>query len=156
MEKNPYAAPRAAVSDVTPERQGRPVLVWVITILMAIGVLGSIASALAALAGSPLGGPEAAEQLRFLSPLDHVVTLVASAITAASAVELFRLKRRAFWLFAASLAVTAVVVFPSLALRPAYRAILDNGGAWVILIGWAVNFAILAYIWRLHAKGVLR
>jgi hypothetical protein len=156
MEKNPYAAPRAAVDDVVPEKRSRPILVWVITIFMGLGVVGTTVTSIAALSGTPIGGPDVAAQLAFFHPLDHLTSLVSALLAAVSAVELFRLKRRALPFFVGSLAVTAVVVCGSLALRPAYRAILENGGGWMIAVGWTINFAILAYVWRLHAKGVLQ
>jgi len=156
MEKNPYAAPRSAVSDVTPERQGRPVLVWIITIFMALGVVGGVLSTVALLVGSPIGGPEVAEQLKYLGPLDHIGTLIIAALSAFAYVELFRLKRRALPLIAATFGLNAVVVLANLAFRPAYRAILDQGGLITIVVSWVITLAIIGYVWRLRAKGVLK
>jgi hypothetical protein len=156
MEKNPYAAPRAAVSDVTPERQGRPVLVWVITIFMAIGVVGVVVSTVALLLGSPIGGPEAAEATKALGPLDHLWTLITTAVSVFAYVDLFRLKRRALPLLLALFVLGIATVAANLGLRPAYRAMFEETGYWPLLVGWVINLAVIGYVWRLRAKGVLK
>jgi hypothetical protein len=156
MEKNPYAAPRAAVSDVTPERQGRPVLVWVITIFMAVGLVGTVVTTGAALLGSPIGGPDAAEAMKVLGPLDHLWTLIITAVSAFTYVELFRLKRRALPLLLALFVLGIATVAANLGLRPAYRAMFEETGYWPLLVGWVINLAIIGYVWRLRVKGVLK
>jgi hypothetical protein len=153
---NPYAAPRATVTDVTPEQRRRPVLVWIICIFVAIGILGGVASTIALLAGRPFGGAEVAQQLSYLSPLDHVGTLILSALSAFAYIELFRLKRRALPWAAWTFGLNVVVVLANLAFRPAYRAILDGGGLISIGVSWAVTLAIVGYIWRLRVNGVLQ
>ena len=49
-------------------------------------------------------------------------------------------------------------MFVNLALRPEYRAMFEQmpGGYLGILVSWAVNLAIIGYVWRLRAKGVLQ
>jgi hypothetical protein len=123
---------------------------------VAIGILGGVASTIALLAGRPLGGPEVGEQLRYLSPLDHIGTLILSALSAFAYIELFRLKRRALPWAAATFGLNVAVVLANLAFRPAYRAILDQGGLISIAVSWAVTLAIIGYIWRLRMKGVLQ
>jgi hypothetical protein len=156
MEKNPYAAPRATVSDVAPEKRGRPVLVWIITIFMALGVIGGVITTVALLAGNPIGGAEVAEQLKYLGPLDHVGTLAISILSGFAYVELFRLKRRALPWIAAAFGLNVVIVLANLAFRPAYRAILDQGGLITMTLSWIITLAIIGYVWRLRAKGVLQ
>jgi hypothetical protein len=157
MEKNPYAAPRAAVDDVTPEKRGRPVLVWIITIVMAIGVAGGLATSVAALLGSPIGGPAAAEQMKGMGRLDYIWTLALTLVSVVPYVDLFRLKRRALPFLVALFVVSAVVLCGNLAFRPEYRAMFEQpGGYWGLLAGWVVNLAVIGYVWRLRVKGVLQ
>jgi len=155
MESNPYAAPRSAVSDVTPERRRRPVLVWIITILMAIGIVSGVATSIAGLLGNPIGGPQANPGMRWG---DYLWATALSAASIPAYVQLFRLKRSALpwvaWIFVAAVAA----MFVNLGLRPEYRAMFEQmpGGYLGILVGWAVNLAIIGYVWRLRAKGVLQ
>ncbi len=155
-DTNPYAAPRAAVDDVGEDKRGRTVLVWIITLFMGIGVVGGAVSTIAALLGSPLGGAEAAQYTKHLTAVDHIFALIGSAIGAFATVALFRLKRYALPLFIAMFLLGIVVFAFNILLRPEYKALFEMTGYWGLLAGWAVNIAIIAYIWRLRAKGVLR
>ncbi len=153
---NPYAAPRAAVDDVGEEKRGRTALVWVITIFMGIGVVGGAVSTIAALLGSPIGGAEAAEYTKHLTAVDHIFALVGSAIGAFATVALFRLKRYALPLFVAMFLLGIAVFAFNILLRPEYQALFEMTGYWGLWVGWAVNIAVIAYIWRLRVKGVLQ
>jgi hypothetical protein len=158
MENNPYAAPRAAVQDVGPER-GRPVLVWVITIFMGLGIVSSVVSTLLALNGTPIGGDAVIAYLKSvgIGTFDHLWGLVATAISGFAFIDLFRLKRRALPVLAALFAAGLVYVGMKLALNPAYRTLFDNpGGTWSLYGGWALNLAIIGYVWWLRAKGTLK
>ena len=92
-----------------------------------------------------------------LTMLDHVATLASSVVMSVALVDLFRLKRRAFPLFATSLAISIASLLASLALNPAFRAMFLHIAAVVhrsrpgssISRSWR-------YIWRLRRKGVLR
>ena len=159
MESNPYAAPRAAVADRTPEERKRPVLVWIITIFMAFGVTGGIISSVLALSGNPIGGQVAADYMRSLGigPLDHVYTIIVMAVSAAGYVYLFRLRTPAVPILAVIFAVGLVHAAVKVATVPAYRAMFTNvPSLWTILAGWTINLLILGYIWWLYRKGVLR
>ena len=156
MAENPYAAPRAEVKDVVPEQRRRPVLVWVITIFEVIGIIGGVYTAIAALSGNPVGGPQAEQYTRFLTTYDHLATLLISAISAAATVELFRLKRRALPLLIASFAAGLLIAGYNFAFRPDYRAMFDAVGYWSLLVGWGLNIAIIAYVWWLRSNEVLR
>ena len=156
MAENPYAAPRAEVKDLVPEKRRRPILVWVITIFEVIGIIGGVYTAIAALSGKPVGGPEAEQYTKFLTPYDHLATLLISAISAAATVELFRLKRLALPLLIASFALGLLIAAYNLAFRPDYRAMFDAVGYWGLAIGWGVNIAIIGYVWWLRTKEVLQ
>ena len=159
MEQNPYAAPRAAVKDHGPEKRSRPVLVWIITLFMAFGVISGIATSLLALLGTPLGGAAAADYMKSMGigPADHVYTIVVMAACAVGYIDLFRLKRRALPILLALLAVGIAYAIFKAAINPAYRAMFDNGPAlWSMAAGWAINLAIIGYVWWLRRKGVLQ
>jgi hypothetical protein len=159
VENNPYAAPRAAVSDLTPERPGRPVLVWIISLFMAFGVVGGIVSSLAALIGTPIGGAETARYMTSvgIGPLDHAWSLVLMALSAVAYVDFFRLKRRSLPLLAALFAAAIAYSIVKAGFSAGYRGMMTNPpGLWTVLAGWGVNLAILVYAWRLRAKDVLR
>ncbi len=155
---NPYAAPRAAVDDVGEEhKRGRPGLVWVITIFMGLGIVAGTFTTIAALLGNPVGGEEAAARLKHLGPLDHVFSLVVTAISAFATVALFRLKRYAFPLLVTVFVLGVAALVVNGLLRPEYRSAFEQAGYWWgLLIGWIINLAIIVYVWRLRAKGLLR
>jgi hypothetical protein len=156
MAENPYAAPRAEVKDVVPEMRRRPIVVWVITIFEVIGIIGGVYTAIAALSGKPVGGPEAEPYTKFLTTYDHLATLLVSAISAWATVELFRLRRRALPLLIASFVVGLVIAAYNLAFRPDYRAMFDAVGYWGLVVGWSLNIAIIGYVWWLRSKEVLQ
>jgi len=157
MESNPYAAPRSAVNDVTLEKHGRPILVWIITIFMLIGVMGGVVSTAAALLGRPIGGAQAAEHLSAMGTGDYLWALVFSLAAIPAYVDLFRLKRRALPFLVGLFLAGQVVMVANLLLRAHYRAMFEvSGGYWSLLAGVVFNLAIIGYVWRLRAKGVLR
>jgi hypothetical protein len=153
---NPYAPPRAEVADTEQAKPGRPAMVWVISIFLGLGVIGATVSGIAALAGRPLGGEAAAQYVKELGPADHVFQLITTAITALGVVALFRLKRYAPALLVVPFVLGAAMFALNVAFRPSYRAMFDQaGGYWALLVGWAINLAIIGYAWRLRARNVL-
>jgi peptidoglycan/LPS O-acetylase OafA/YrhL len=122
---------------------------------MGFGVLGTFVTTGAALFGRPVGGAAAAAQLKALGPLDHLWTLAVTVVSIVAYVDLFRLKRRALPLIVAIFLVGLATVGANLALRPDYRAMFHQG-YWPLFVGWGINLAIIAYVWRLRGKGVLK
>jgi len=154
-DPNPYEPPQAQVAD-TANSSGRPALVWVIVIFQAIGIIGGLSSTIAALVGHPFGGDAVRPYYEQLTVVDHIVTLIATVLSLFATVSLFQLKRRSLYLFVAVLVLGIANVGVSLAFRPTYRAMFEASGYWSLLLGWGIGVAILLYVWRLHAKGVLR
>jgi hypothetical protein len=153
---NPYAAPRAALADLEETTRGRPVLVWIITVVLGFGVVFSAISTMPLLAGSPIGGEAVGQQLSYLRPFDHVVSLVVALVSLLALIALFRLKRSALPLFIGAFALGLANVGLNSAFRPEYRAAFQFPGAyWSLAVGGLINLAIIAYIWRLSARGNL-
>ncbi|HYX63995.1 MAG TPA: hypothetical protein VE935_07235 [Burkholderiales bacterium] len=155
MGANPYAPPRAAVADTGEAKHGRPVLVWVICIVFGFGVIFGVISTIALLAGRPIGGEAAARAVAYMTTLDHVYGLAMSAITAWAVVALFRLKRSALPILLAIFGLGLASVLLNSLFRPEYRALFAGPGIYSVAAGWLINLAILGYVWRLRARGVL-
>ena len=152
---NPYAAPQAALDDLTePGTARRPRWVWVITVFLAFGIVFGAIGSIASLIG--VGGPETAAATQHLVPLDHAMGLVNIAISAVAAVQFFRLRRQAFGLFVAAFALGLLYFSGSLLLRPSYREMFDIAAILSMTVGWLVNIAIIAYVWKLRERGILR
>jgi hypothetical protein len=153
---NPYAPPRAALADPAGGPPGRPVMVWVICVFLGFGIAFEAISTIALLAGRPIGGQEAALATAYLKPMDPIISLLTSGLSAVAVLALFRLKSSAFPLFLAALGLGAASLLLNGLLRPEYRAVFDRAGLPTLIIGWGINLAILAYVWRLRTRGILR
>jgi hypothetical protein len=125
-------------------------------IFQAIGIVGGLSTTIAALLGHPIGGDALRPYYEQLTVGDHIVALAATVLSLFATVSLFQLKRRSLALFAAVLVLGIANVGIRLAFRPAYRAMFEASGYFSLLLGWGIAVAILVYIWRLRAKGVLR
>lgn len=73
-----------------------------------------------------MGGAEAAQYTQYLTPLDRVVTLAMMAITAAAAVQLFRMKCSALPIFVAALLIGVAIMGFNFAFRPASLQFLTS------------------------------
>lgn len=156
MTTNPYAPPRAPLADPEPGKRGRPAMVWVISLFLGFGVVFGAISTIALLAGHPIGGEPTARAAAHLTVLDHLSALVMAALSAGAVVSLFRLKRSALPLFGGVFALGLASLLLNASFRPAYRAMFEGPGLYSAAAGWLINLAILAYVWRLRARGVLR
>ena len=153
---NPYAPPSAPLADREEGQPGRPLLVWVITVLAAFGLLFDMVGTILLLAGHPIGGDEAAQAAQFLGSFDHLATLAIDALSAIAVIALFRLKRSALPLFLAAFAATAAFVLLESLFHAEYRALFQGAAVLANAAGWLINVAIVAYVWRLHARSILR
>jgi hypothetical protein len=153
---SPYAPPQATLADPAQGPPGRPVMVWVICVFLGFGIVFGATSTIALLAGRPIGGQEAALATAHLKPMDPIFSLLMSGLSGLAVVALFRLKGSALPLFLAALGLGAASLLLNGLLRPEYRAVLDRAGLASLIIGWGINLAILAYVWRLRTRGVLR
>lgn len=152
---NPYAPPQAALADRGDEREGRPFLVWAITVVSAFGILFESVSTIGLLIGHPIGGDEP-DPTAFFTTGEHLAALSIDGLSASAVVALFRLKRSAWQLFLAAFAATAALVLLECLFRPEYRALFHDGTLIAVAAGWVINLAILAYVWRLRVRGALR
>jgi hypothetical protein len=152
---NPYAPPQAAVADRQEERPGRPVIVWIITVVFALGVLFDAAGTIGSLIGHPIGGEEPDPTL-VLTSGEYLATLVIDALSLGSVVALFRLRRSALQLFVTAYVATAALVLLECLFRAEYRALFQGRTLIYVAVGWSINLAVLGYVWRLRVREVLR
>ncbi len=130
-------------------------MVWVICIFLGSGVVFGAISTIALLAGHPIGGEAAVRATAHLTALDHTFSLVMYALSAVAVIALFRLRRSALPVFALAFVLGVASVLLNALLRPEYRALFQAPAFYTVAAGWLINLAILAYVWRLRARGIL-
>ena len=125
---------------------------WVILIFYLVAAMGSVVQI-----GTTLAGAEQRLDARGqpYTMFDYVESLAFVGLKVAAAVMLFRLRRMAFTLFLAILALNVVATGYDLltkGLRPPGGPVMLAS----IAIGFGILVAICAYAWRLQLKGVLK
>jgi hypothetical protein len=151
---NPYAPPTSPVDtgEVGPPR--RPFLVWVIA---AIDVLGSVWTLyivyLAASGRLPLPA-EVRAYYDSLGAFDYTLTGLTAALNCVGGIQLFRLRTSALRLLAAAFGVSILSLLYQ-AVTGALPALLATSAVGV-MFSLGLALAILAYVYRLKKRGVLR
>ena len=140
----------------------RPVWVWVIFIYFVVSsAWGVLTRALIVLGVYPLS----AEELAILQnqPIGGVLFgLGIMALNLAAAIWLWLLRRRAFDLFVAALALSVASVIWQLMMGGPLTTLLTRGtlvlaiGMFGLIVGWGITVAICLYTWSLRQSGVLR
>ena len=153
-DSNPYAAPSAVVRD-PDTTAGRPVWVWIISVLYIFSAGSTLVSYFLLFSGT-LGIPE--EQRQYLASLtvfDHALTFLMGAVNLLAAVLFFRLKKISAYIFPANFAFGLIVTIWHAATRGWLGAM--NGPGFVgYLVGSAMAIGVCAYAWRLRKTGVLK
>jgi hypothetical protein len=156
MNDNIYAAPKSDVESTVKEHK-RPVLVWIIFILACLGVIGMLSQF--AMMNSDFPMDEAtAKYYSNLTAVDHVLTVLASLYGFVAALQLFRLKKSAFYLYLGQIPIYLVMSLKTFS-NPDYRELMESIGANIyynLLPGIAFGILIAVYAYYLFRKGVLR
>lgn len=143
-DANPYEAPRAPVADpLEPPGAGRPVWVWVICAVYALGIAWDV---------SIIARSAARISLHSLDVPQFVISFL---LQSAFVVQLFRLKRNALT-FGVSSLVFSFAMFAYRVISGQYAKMLVPT-AWIGLsIAWALSMGVLLYVRSLWRRGVLR
>jgi hypothetical protein len=132
-------------------RQKRPVLVWIITGVYAIGALGAVASMYAALSGAVPIPPQTAEFYASFRTLNFAGLAISVLLAVTSMIQLFRLRRSAAYF------ITAGFGFGLLKQWWYWQDLAQLGrGIAIPLISQIIGLLIVMYAWRLLRVGVLR
>jgi hypothetical protein len=89
-----------------------------------------------------------------LTTLDYNVTLLAGLANFFGAINLFFLRKIAFYLFAGGLTVNSLM-FVWHALSKGWVAAMGGSGLLGATIGWGLLIAVCVYTWKLTRSGVL-
>ena len=133
----------------------RPVGVWIISGFYMASVVWSLLSSYLTYSGAIPIPTEQPDIFGEPTAVDHFFAIIGNGIVAAAMITLFLLKKAAFYLFAASLGLSIVVILQALT-----TDWFSDLGAAVIL--FAVFFVLLSglvpfiYSWQLKRKGILR
>lgn len=156
--ENPYAAPGARVADSKggDEPSGRPVLVWIISILNFIGGVWGLIFLVLVLADIFPLPPELKAHYASLTLADHAMTVGMSVINIVGAILLFRLRALAAHVMAAGLVVSLLTMLYAAIFTTSFREIVMASSGIGVLLGTILSIAVVAYVYHLRAKGVLK
>ena len=132
----------------------RPTLVWAVFLDYLVSVVYTALTFSLIYSGSISLTPEQTRYFYNLSAFDYVITAVSGVLNLAGAVAIFRLRKIAFHLFTAALAV-AILQSLAHAMTTNFLAALGGPGAVGVLVGHGLSAAVCVYAWRLKARGVL-
>jgi hypothetical protein len=156
-----YQVPGFAATS-PPSSTGRPVLVWIISfyyfICTPIGLLGlAMMPFLRSLVLSPSAHLPEGQRAYFesLNGVDYGLGLINSALSLTAAIFLFRLRRPALYFFAAVFILGVFIQVYSMVAKNWFAAVGLMGLVTAPII-WALQVALLGYVWHLYRKGVLR
>jgi hypothetical protein len=158
-------APAPMPGEAQPPAR-RPVLVWVICVIMFILILfGILALAVQPVLNNMMMSKMPAAQLELVKSQGwwnyYLPTLVTYVLTLFWAIELFRLKRDSIYFFLTAIVLGIVVAIINLS-NPAFLNFINSSPvtaavAWIsMFVAWSINFALLYYTWHLIRKGVLK
>lgn len=150
------------VQDSAPPPRVRPGWVWGIFIFYLITAVWAVLARLLVYLGIY---PIPQEQLDILRDQSTVSVLLGMGIVAldlVAAVWLWLLRKRAFELFVAALALSIASVIWQLMMGGPLATLLSKGvlvlviGIFGLIVGWGISVAICLYAWSLRQSGVLR
>jgi hypothetical protein len=149
------------MSLVTPtpasERPPRPVLVWVIAVVVLAATAFSLFSIamVPALLDSAGTSDARREFLESQTTLNYAIAIAVILGNVTGAVLLFFLRRPALYVFIGALVLSLAEKAYSILVND-WLAAVGTSGLVVALAGWAVNLAIILYTWSLFRRHVLR
>jgi hypothetical protein len=153
---NPYAPPDASVDDVAILRSGgRPVWVWLITIVFGIGTAWSIVWMLLVLTNAIPMYAEGGFTWNRLSVGDVVIPLINSSLSLCGLILLFQMRARATAFLTASLVMSVAGAAYSFATKNMVAA-LGTPGIATMAISYVVWGGVVWYAYHLRSAGRLR
>jgi hypothetical protein len=142
------------MTEVSQPIRKRPKLVWVAFLFYLFSAGYTLLSFLLIYSGTITVTPDQAAYFRNLSVIDHGFTVLIGSLHLFGAVTLFMLRRVAFYLFTAALALSLVLTVIH-SLTKGFIAALGEGGAVGVLLGYGIAVVICVYAWKLRTRGVL-
>ncbi|MDA8243597.1 MAG: hypothetical protein M0025_05705 [Elusimicrobia bacterium] len=136
------------------KRPARPALVWIIGVFYALSALWTGLAYYLLLAGKVQLTPLQQQYYEGLTAADYAVTAVIVLLNLLGAGALLALRRSAFWLFAAGLAVSVGSTAWELAAKDWVQAFGGSGIAGMAG-GWVIAAGVCFYARRLASRGVL-
>jgi hypothetical protein len=152
MDRNPYAPPGAVVGNETApfSTLRRPILVWVITIVIGLGAIWGLFSYYVMFSGKFPLNAQAQRMASSYTWSNHVSALVNGVFALVAVVQLFRMRRVAAYLFSILLALNIANTIKLFATKD-WAASQPT-----LYFGSLVTAALCAYVWVLFTRGRLR
>jgi hypothetical protein len=156
MNENIYAAPKSDIEQPDKERK-RPVLVWIIFILACFGLLG-IVSHFVMVSGNIPMDKATARYYANMGVLDHILVIFGTLYGFVAGLQLFRLKRSAFYLYLGQIPVFSLMFLYSYS-NPDYRELMASMGSnmyFSLVPGIVFSILYIVYAYYLLRKGTLK
>jgi hypothetical protein len=130
-------------------------MVWVIFIFEIVALTVGLISLGLILSGRLRLHMNSAQQKYFahLTLFDHLSSALSILLNASAAIQLFRLRRTAFNLFATALVLNVILTIRA-ALTTSWLEAMGHGGI-SALLGFGLAVGILWYVYRLDQRGIL-
>jgi len=154
---NPYAPPDASVDEGSgPIQQGRPALVWVITIVFGFGVIWTLGWLLLVLTNIiPTYDEQGQAAWNRLSLATVIVPLINSSLSLCGLVLLFLMRTKATVFLTASFVLSVAGTAYSFATQN-MAAAMGTGGLTTMAISYVLWAGVLWYAYQLRNDGRLR
>ena len=142
-------------NTVELKAQKRPAGVWVICIYYFLTGGFTLLSMALAYRGAANLTPQEKIYLASMTTFDYVLTIISAGLTLSAAMALFMLRRAAFPLFCAALAMSMAFTIWHMLVRH-WISVVGSAGLMGAAFGWMVMLVVCIYTARLRAQGILR
>ena len=133
---------------------GRPILVWIICLLMLISVVGEVGSVFFMYSGAVAWPREVMAELDAVSSNELGLNMIVSVYDLVCLIALFMMRRIAVLLFAIGIPIGMLQYGWSIYFRGS--EILANGYSLLIVVAsFAIALLIVFYVWTLDRRGLL-
>ena len=142
-------------STPTVKKQGRPKLVWVVSIFYVLSAGYTLLSFILIYGGIIQINETQQEYFRSQNMIDISLTMVTGLLNFSGAVMLFLLKRYAFHAFVSAFVISMFMTILHILFKNWIDAI---GGPGLVgaIIGWLISISIIIYTKSLLNKGILK
>jgi hypothetical protein len=133
---------------------GRPILVWIICLLMLISVVAEVGSVFFMYAGAVPWPQEVMAELDTVSSSELALNMIVSIYDLVSLIALFMMRRIAVPLFVMSIPIGLLQYGWTIYFRGS--EMLTNGfSLLIVLVSFAIALLIVFYVWTLDRRGML-
>ncbi len=137
------------------EKRKRPVWVWVISILFFLSAASTLFSYYLIASGKIPLSPTEKAYLESLTSVDITISILIGLINLIGAVNLFLLRKQAFYFFLSAFILNVAVTVWQI-LNKGFVEAMQASGLIGMLIGWGILVVVCVYTKKLEKSGILK